>query len=333
MVNKVLVTGGAGFIGSCICCYLEEEGIVPIILDNFTTGTRDFVKGKIFYEGDIADDQILSKIMTSHPNLKTVIHCAARACVPESAFHPLLYYRENVSKSLSFIENWIERGGENIIFSSSGSIYGEQKGGEVAEDCPLVPVSPYARTKLAIEHFLQDLAKCGLIKVLSLRYFNPIGADPSLRTGRRAEDKSQLLCRLLAVFQGETEFFTIAGTNWNTRDGSGLRDYLHVWDVAHAHVLAVKNFSQLFRPQENYKAINLGVGQGITVREFLGLFEKVVGQKIKVKEIPARPGDIAGSYASCKLAKEILKWEAKYNVEDAIRDAISWRSSVQRGPI
>ena len=325
---KVLITGGAGYIGSTICSALEDHGHTPIILDSLVTGREEFTQGHIFYQADIADQDAVRQIFADHPDIAATIHCAALIVVPESVSRPYDYYRENVVKSMTFFRQLSELGYPRVVFSSSAAIYDVVPSFMVTEDSPLKPNSPYSRTKYMMEMILQDFAHAYGLKGIALRYFNPIGADPQMRSGMHIKAPSHILGKLVAVALGEEPVFNITGVDWPTRDGTGIRDYVHVWDLALAHVKAVEKFDQVIdaaaEPSTPYVVINLGTGQGVTVREMVTAFEKVYGQVINKAEKPPRPGDVAGAYANADKAKQLLDWEAKLPIEQGIADALKW---------
>ena len=321
---KVLITGGAGYIGSTVANALEARGHTPVVLDSLVTGKMVFTKGKVFYQGDIADKQILKIIFEEHPDIFCTIHCAARIVVPESVEQPYLYYYENVCKSLELFKNLEVLGFPQVIFSSSASVYGSVSG-EVTEASPLLPDSPYARTKYMMEMVLKDLTTATNLRGISLRYFNPIGSDPDLRTGVHVEYPSHVLGKLVDTALGKLPTFLITGTNWPTRDGSGIRDYIHIWDLANAHVNAVEKFDDcLENANSRYVVLNLGTGRGVTVKELLGAFENVYGQAISKTDALPRPGDIEGAYANADLALRLIDWKSGLDLEDGIRTALAW---------
>lgn len=326
-MKKVLITGGAGYIGSTIASALKEKGFVPIILDTLLKGTRNFTKGNIFYEGDIADDNVIGEIFSAHPDIFCVIHCAALIVVPESVELPHEYYRENVSKTIKFLNSICNRGCVNVIFSSSASIYDDVDKFVVYENSKINARSPYARTKQMVEMVLQDYAQAYNMKTIALRYFNPIGADPKLRSGNPVKNPSHILGKLVDVAEGREKQFKITGTGWNTRDGSGLRDYIHVWDLAQAHVKAVENLYDVFKRENReygFIPINIGTGVGTTVKEFVAIFENVIGKKINKKVSSAREGDVAGAYANVDKAYRLLDWKAELSIKQGIIDALRW---------
>ncbi|MCX5195575.1 UDP-glucose 4-epimerase GalE [Streptomyces sp. NBC_00249] len=320
---KVLIAGGAGFIGSTIASACIDSGITPVILDNLATGRREFTAGRTFYEGDICDGALVDRVFTEHPEIVTAVDCAALIVVPDSVADPLGYYRENVSKGIQFLEHLVRNGCRNLLFSSSASIYrADPEDFSVDEDSPLETLSPYARTKALFETVLHDVAAAGTLDVISLRYFNPIGADPELRTGLQIRTPTHALGKMIDVHHAGTAF-PLTGTDYPTRDGSGIRDYVHVWDLAAAHVKALENFEAVTR-EEPYRVVNLGTGRGTTVRELVTAFENVTGTPLATTETDRRPGDSAGAYARVGLAAELLGWKAEHSLEDGIRDSLRW---------
>ena len=322
---KVLVTGGAGYIGSITAKALEQAGHTPVILDSLLTGPHVFVKDRIFYEGDIADRVLLRRIVDEHPDLDATIHMAARIIVPESVEQPYEYYRDNVAKSLEMFDELEALGKHRVLFSSSASLYALKPEFEVLESDRLEPASPYARTKRMMEEVLQDIAGATELRALILRYFNPIGSDPDLESGIYAKEPSHVLGQLVMAARGLKDSFTITGTDHPTRDGTGIRDYVHVWDLAQAHVRAVEKFDDVLAAVDAPSVIiNVGTGSGVTVRELVGSFETVFGQKVPVTEAPPRPGDAVGAYANVDRSAELLGWKAALTLDDAIASALAW---------
>jgi UDP-glucose 4-epimerase len=325
---KILITGGAGYIGSTICSALEDHGHTPIILDSLVTGREEFTKGKIFYKADIADQDAVRQVFADHPDIFATIHCAALIVVPESVSRPYDYYRENVVKSMDFFYQLSQLGYPRVVFSSSAAIYDVVPGFMVTEESPLKPNSPYSRTKYMMEMVLQDFSRAYNLEGVALRYFNPIGADPEMRSGMHIKNPSHILGKLVSVALGEEPVFNITGADWSTRDGTGIRDYIHVWDLALAHVKAVEKFDSVIQsaadPETPYVVINLGTGKGVTVREMVTAFEKVYGQEINKQEKPPRPGDVAGAFANANKALDLLDWESKLPIENGISDALKW---------
>jgi UDP-glucose 4-epimerase len=325
---KVLITGGAGYIGSTIASVLLDNGHTPVILDSLVTGRREFTKDRIFYEADISDRAMLRRVFSDHPDIEGTIHCAALIIVPESVSRPYDYYRENVVKSMEFFKALADLGHPKVVFSSSAAVYDVVPGFMVTEDSPLRPLSPYSRTKFMMEMVLKDFCAAYGMQGIALRYFNPIGSDPQMRTGLHIKHPSHLIGKLVEVSMGREPMFNLTGIDWPTRDGSGIRDYLHVWDLGLAHLKAMENFDKAIaegsEDEDNYSVINLGTGNGVTVKEFLVAFENVVGKQIPVSIQPPRPGDIAGAYANADKAKRLLGWKAKKSIEEGIADALKW---------
>ena len=317
---KVLIAGGAGYIGSTVASACLDAGIVPVILDSLVTGRREFAAGQAFYRGNICDGPLVDRIFAEHPDIDAVIHCAALIVVPDSVANPVGYYRANVVKSLEFAGHLLRNGCGRLIFSSSAAIYRAGEDLTVDEDSAIDPQSPYARTKAVCEAMFADIAAAEPLRVLSLRYFNPIGADPKMRTGLQLRRPTHALGKMIQA-RDEGVPFVITGTDWPTRDGSGIRDYIHVWDLATAHVAALTRFDTLPGP---VTAINLGTGTGTTVRELLGIFNRVSDRPIPEQEAGRRPGDTAGAYTRTDRAARLLAWQPRYDIADGIRHSLQW---------
>ena len=328
---KVLVTGGAGYIGSTTCFALTDAGHEVVILDSLVNGKEEYTKGFSFYRGDIADKEVINIIFKDHPDIECCLHFAALIVIPESVANPYKYYRENVLKSLELFKILDDKGCKKIVFSSSASIYDLLEDFKVDEAAPKRPINPYSRSKYMMEMVLEDMAKATDIKGIALRYFNPIGADPKMRTGPYDPAPSHVLGKMVNVALGEEEIFKITGTEYTTRDGSGIRDYVHVWDLARAHVLAAEKYDELFAEiDEQYIPINLGTGDGVTVFELVDAFEQVWGEEINKENAPARPGDTAGAYANCARAENLLGWKAELSVKQGIEDALKWTNRYRK---
>jgi UDP-glucose 4-epimerase len=324
---KVLVTGGAGYLGSITAKALEQAGHTPVILDSLLTGPRVFVKDRIFYEGDIADRDLLARIVEEHPDIDCTIHMAARIVVPESVEKPYEYYRDNVAKSLEMFDQLVRLGKPRVVFSSSASLYALTPEFEVTEADGLAPQSPYARTKGMMESVLQDMCGATELRAVILRYFNPIGSDPDLESGIYAREPSHVIGQLVMAAQGLKDSFTITGTEHPTRDGTGIRDYIHVWDLAKAHVAAVERFDDvLAKVDAPSTVINIGTGAGVTVLELIAAFERVFGEKVPTTTAPPRPGDAVGAYANVDKARDVLGWTADHTLDEGIASALAWGS-------
>lgn len=318
---KVLITGGAGYIGSTVGSACEDAGHEVVVLDDFSAGRREFVLGRKLYEGDIADRALLDRIFTEQ-QIDVVVHCAAKIVVPESVSQPLEYYENNVGKTIDLLAAMREHGVNRLLFSSSASIYATDENFQVTEESPLDPGSPYATTKFMMEYVLRDVAHASDLHAVALRYFNPIGSDPQLRTGQQIEHPSHVLGKMIDAWLAK-DTFTVTGVDWPTRDGSGIRDYIHLWDLAQAHVAAVEKLDEITR-DDNYMVINIGTGDGVTVKELVKAFMDATGEPLQTAEGPARPGDVAGAYTVSSRAKELLGWEPKLTIADGVRDAIAW---------
>ncbi|HMR50798.1 MAG TPA: UDP-glucose 4-epimerase GalE [Arachnia sp.] len=317
----VLITGGAGYIGSTVASACEDSGHEVVILDDFSTGRREFIGERTLYEGDIADAALLDRIFSEN-RIDAVVHCAAKIVVPESVEDPLGYYDNNVGKTVELLKA-VERGGvKRFLFSSSASIYAPDENFVVTEASPLRPGSPYATTKFMVEMILKDFTVSSDVAVLSLRYFNPIGTDPKLRSGQQLAKPSHVLAKLLEAWVNK-ETFTVTGVDWPTRDGSGIRDFIHVWDLAQAHVAALEHFDEA-TADAPYQVFNIGTGNGVTVKELAASFEEISGDPLNVQDGPPRPGDVAGVYTVSEKAKDVLGWSARLTETDAVRDAIAW---------
>ncbi|NUS52927.1 MAG: UDP-glucose 4-epimerase GalE [Nocardioidaceae bacterium] len=322
---KILVTGGAGYIGSVTATALEAAGHTPVVLDSLLTGPRAFVRDRAFYEGDIADRALLRRVVDEHPDLDCTIHMAARIVVPESVAQPYEYYRDNVAKSLDLFDELVRLGKPRVVFSSSASLYATVEGFEVTETSPLDPPSPYARTKRMKEQVHEDMSAATDLRALILRYFNPIGSDPDLTSGVYVREPSHVLGQLTMAALGQIDAFTITGTDHPTRDGTGIRDFVHVWDLAQAHVAAVERFDDaLAKVGGSSVTMNVGTGQGVTVRELVRSFEKVFGSPVPTREAPPRPGDAVGAFANVDKVADVLGWRSALTLEDGIESALAW---------
>ena len=319
---KVLITGGAGYIGSTVASACTDAGITPVILDSLVTGRREFGRGRHVYEGDIADGAVVDKVFGEHPDITAVVHCAALIVVPESVAEPVRYYQANVAKSLEFVQHLLRNGCSRLLFSSTGSFYQPGPDGSVDEDSAIAPGSPYARTKAVCEGMFADIAAGTPLRVVSLRYFNPIGADPQLRTGLQAPYPTHALGLLVQAHENGNPF-QLTGTDYATRDGSGIRDYVHVWDLAAAHVAALTRFDEVLGSATSI-AVNLGTGTGTTVRELVAAFNDVVERPVTTVEAPRRPGDVIGAFTRSDRARRLLNWQPRYSLADGIADSLRW---------
>ena len=329
----VLVTGGAGFIGSHTCVELLGAGEEVVIIDNFSNSKpqvldkiRDITgKDFKFYEVDLLDEEGVKKVFDENPDIDSVIHFAALKAVGESVQKPLEYYHNNLTGTIILCKQMREHNVKKIVFSSSATVYGSPASLPIREDFPLSTTNPYGSTKLMIEMILKDL--CVPDKewsVALLRYFNPIGAHPSGLIGEEPDGiPNNLLPYVARVACGELECLSVYGNDYDTPDGTGVRDYIHVVDLAKGHLCAIN----WVRNNKGADAFNLGTGQGYSVLQIVQAFEKYSGRKVNYKIAPRRAGDIAACYADPSKAKEVLGWEAHLGIEEMCRD--SWNYIVK----
>lgn len=326
---KVLLTG-CGFIGRNIAYALSDNKIEAVILDN--TGDMEHYKlpGCYFYKCDIRDIDIISKILDEHSDIEMVIHSAMVSAVAQSVKNPFEFYYQNVAGSLTFVNLLKDRGIKKIIFASSASVYDDVPGFMVTERSPMKPRSPFGRSKYIFEMMMRDFCNAYDMQCISLRYFNPIGIDHYFKTREHSlpmKTGSNLLEKLMEILIKGNESFIINGDDYLTRDGTCIRDYIHITDLAKANVKAVLNFDDAFKKvgseYTNYLSLNVGSGIDVTVKEFLIAFQNITGEKINTIIGPRRIGDIGGSYANIQLAKKAIDWEPEFRVEDAIIDRCS----------
>lgn len=318
---KILVTGGAGYIGSHFVKYLLDKNKEIVVFDNLSRGHKESLpKGIIFEEGDLLNTESLKKVFGKY-NFDSIVHFAAFAYVGESVEHPEMYYENNVVGSFNLIKTAAENEVKNFVFSSTCSVYGNPKNIPISEDEFTAPINPYAKTKLMIENMLDDFQSSSGMNYAALRYFNAAGADPSSDIGESHDPEPHLIPIVLNTALGERENVFIFGDDYDTEDGTCIRDYIHVNDLADAHLKAL----EYLQKEQQSLIVNLGTGKGNSVREIIYSSEKITGKKIKSEITPRRKGDPAILVADNKRAKEILNWQPKYNLEDIISSAWNWR--------
>ena len=332
MDGKILVTGGAGYIGSHVVCALAQAGYTPFILDNFANSSRDVVPriselcGKAIdvIEADVRDPEALRRTFHDHP-ISGVVHCAGLKAVGEGEERPLAYWDVNVGGTIALAEVMGEAGVARFVFSSSATVYGQPDALPVAEDAPLKPQSVYGRTKRTAEDFLRDLTRANANwRIAILRYFNPAGAHPSARIGESPADRPQNLVPLLCkIAGGEIGELAIFGSDWPTEDGTGVRDYLHVQDLADGHVAAIRYLGST----PGATTLNLGMGRGWSVLEVVRAFERACGRRIARTFVPRRPGDVACCYADPSRAEALLGWHAHRDLDAICADAWRWQQA------
>jgi UDP-glucose 4-epimerase len=330
MADSILVTGGTGYIGSHIVVELAQSGYAPVVLDNFANSSRAVVprlealvrRPVPCIEADVRDVAALRRTFHDHP-IAAVIHCAGLKAVGESGARPFAYYDVNVGGTLKLAEVMGEAGVATLVFSSSATVYGQPDRLPVAEDAPVTPSSVYGRTKLIVEDFLRDLAHANATwRIAILRYFNPAGAHPSGTIGEaplgRPNNLVPLLCRIAGGELGELSIF---GNDWSTPDGTGVRDYLHVQDLAAGHLAAMKYLART----PGVATLNLGVGRGYSVLEVVMAFERACGRTISRRFAPRRAGDVARVFADPSRANALLGWRASRGLDAICADAWRWQ--------
>lgn len=321
---KILVTGGAGYIGRTVVSALAEAGHTPVILDSLVVGRPEFVEGQVFYHGDIADGAVLGRVFREHPDMDAVMHFAARIDVEESTRLPSLYYTENLAKAQVLLQAALAAGVKRFLFSSTAAVYQAGRPGEgLREDSPLLPLSAYASSKLMFERVMADICREYGAFGMALRYFNPVGADPAMRSGPFRPDPSHLLGKLTKLSARGGGTFTINGDDYETRDGTPMRDFIHVWDLAQAH-LAALTYMMDSAQETGFEIMNVGSSVGVTVREFVDTFLEVSGSPLNVVVGARRPGDSAGAFADTTRAREILGWVPRLSLRQGIADALAW---------
>ena len=336
-MKNVLITGGAGYIGSHVAVELLNKNYKVIVYDNLTNSSKISVKrveeitGKniIFYEADILDEKKLSEVFEKE-NIDVVIHCAALKAVGESVKKPLEYYHNNISGTLSLLKIMRKYSWKNIIFSSSATVYGDPEKVPITEDFPKgICTNPYGWTKSMMEQIMTDLQKSDPEwKVVLLRYFNPIGAHESGKIGEDPQGiPNNLLPYIAQVAVGKLDYLRVFGDDYDTVDGTGVRDYIHVVDLAKGHVLSVDKIDKL----EGVSIINLATGNGYSVLEVLKAFEKACGKKISYKIVERREGDIAKCFADASKAYEVLGWKAEKGIDEMCEDSWRWQSQNPNG--
>lgn len=333
----ILVTGGAGFIGSHVCVELINAGYMPVVVDNLCNSSKESLSRvtqitgvePIFYELDVNDKDSLRRVFQSH-QFAAVMHFAGLKAVGESSQIPLKYYRYNVAGTLTLIELMEEFCIWNFIFSSSATVYGDPASVPIDESFAISATNPYGRSKLIVEEIFRDLAKAdSRWNIMLLRYFNPVGAHESGLIGEDpAGIPNNLLPYVAQVAIGKLQQLSVFGNDYNTVDGTGVRDYIHVVDLALGHVAALQSLNKL---GVGCRAINLGTGCGYSVLQIIAAFEEASGRNVPYKVVPRRPGDIASCYANADLAKQQLGWEAKFDLPRMMKDAWRWQEKNPNG--
>lgn len=336
-MSTILVTGGAGFIGSHTVVELIQAGHLPVIIDNLCNASPQVI-GRIaeitgytpaFYQGDIRDRELLRRIFAEHP-IQSVIHFAALKAVGESVNKPLEYYSNNVSGSLILLEEMQRAGVKSIVFSSSATVYGDPDTVPITETAPLgQATNPYGASKQMMERMMADLHTADPEwSVILLRYFNPIGAHPSGRIGEQPNGiPNNLLPYVCQVAAGKLAELSVFGDDYPTPDGTGVRDYIHVMDLASGHVAALG----WMNGRSGCETFNLGTGRGTSVLEIVRAFSRACGRELPYVIEPRRAGDVTANYADCSKAREEMGWQARFGIDDMCRDSWNWQSQNPNG--
>ncbi|HSV88532.1 MAG TPA: UDP-glucose 4-epimerase GalE [Bacteroidales bacterium] len=340
MPKKILVTGGAGYIGSHTTVELQEAGYEVVVIDNLSNSTDKIVRqiGKItgllprFYKTDLCDKPGLQRVFQENPDLAGVIHFAAYKAVGESVEYPLKYYHNNLVSLINLLEVMKEFKVDNMVFSSSCTVYGQPDTLPVTEQSPIKKAfSPYGNTKQISEEILADTSTVSDLKVISLRYFNPIGAHESALIGELPIGVPNNLVPLITQTAiGIRPKLLVFGKDYNTPDGTCIRDYIHVVDLAKAHVVAISRMLQE-KMEQNFESFNLGTGKGTSVMEAINGFEKATGRKLNYEITQRRPGDVEQVWADTSLANLKLGWKAQKGIEDMMMSAWKWELNLKSG--
>lgn len=321
---NVLVVGGAGYIGSHMVVRLLNDNINVITLDNLSGGYRDSVLDGDFIEGDLADVDLLDKVF-SEKNFDVVMHFASFIEVGESIHSPAKYYNNNVTNTQNLLDAMVKHNVLNFIFSSTAAVFGEPEYVPIDEKHPMSPINPYGRTKLIVEQMLSDYDHAYGLKSIALRYFNAAGADPETRIGERHVPESHLIPLVLQAASGRRKSISIFGQDYDTPDGTCIRDYIHICDLCNAHLLAIHSLQS----SNKSTAYNLGNGNGFSVKEVVDMARKVTGKDINVEIAPARVGDPARLVADASLAREKLNWNPEFSsLEKIIEHAWLWEQKL-----
>lgn len=342
MKQKIIVTGGLGFIGSHVVVELQNDGFEVVIIDNLSNSSEDVLKGitaitgtqPLFEKLDLRDKASVIDFFKRHHDVSGVIHFAASKAVGESVNLPLLYYENNLNTLIFILQELQKKETSNFIFSSSCTVYGQADSLPIAESAPIKEAeSPYGNTKQIGEKIIRDTCKVSEnLKAIALRYFNPIGAHDSAKIGELPIGTPQNLVPFITqIGIGLREQLSVFGNDYPTKDGTCIRDYIHVVDLAKAHVAALKRLINKDNT-DNYEVFNIGTGQGSSVLEVISAFEDVSNQKLNYKIVDRRVGDVVAAYADTSKANNVLGWKAKLNLKDALSSAWKWEQENNQKP-
>ena len=320
-VEHLLISGGAGYIGGHVVRQLSEAGYRVVVYDNLSTGAAaTLIHGEALVDADLSDEALLEKTLRDY-QVRTVLHFAASIIAPESVSKPLDYYGNNTCNTMRLLKACVKTGVEKFIFSSTAAVYGMPESGIAAEDSPTLPINPYGTSKLMSEWMLRDTALAHGLRYAALRYFNVAGADPRARMGQRIKDATHLIKVCCQAALGLRSSVSIYGTDYPTPDGTGIRDYIHIEDLASAHLSAL---SHLEKGGESL-TVNVGYGRGSSVREVIDVVHRVTGVRFPVVEDARRPGDPAMLVARANRIREELDWSPRYaDLETIVADAWRW---------
>ena len=325
---SILVTGGAGYIGSHVVRQLGERKEQVVVLDNLSTGFRSAVLHGELVVGDTGDRELVSRVLREH-RVDTVMHFAAHTIVPESVSNPLKYYSNNTCSTRNLLQCCQEASVKHFVFSSTAAVYGIPEGGAASEDSPKQPINPYGMSKLMSETMLKDLAFASALRYVVLRYFNVAGSDPAGRIGQSTLKATLLTKVACEVAVGKRAHLEVFGTDYPTPDGTGVRDYIHVEDLATAHINAL----DYLRANGQSVTLNCGYGHGYSVREVISTVNKINGKPIATVESPRRAGDPPSLIAKAQKVRELLKWTPKFdNLDEIVRSQLEWERKLQREP-
>ena len=324
----ILVTGGAGYIGSHVVRQLGERGERVVVLDNLSTGFRSAVLSGSLVVGDTGDRELVSRLLREN-SIETVMHFAAHTIVPESVSNPLKYYGNNTCSTRSLLQCCEAAGVKHFVFSSTAAVYGIPEGGIASEDSPTQPINPYGTSKLMSEWMLRDLAAASALRYVVLRYFNVAGSGPAGRLGPSTINGTLPTKVACETASGKRPHLSVFGTDYPTKDGTGVRDYIHVEDLASAHLKAL----DYLRAGGDSRTLNCGYGHGYSVREVISTVNEQHGQPIKVVEMPRRAGDPPSLVARAQRVREVLGWVPKYDdLEVIVRSQLDWEKRLLAEP-
>jgi len=326
--STVLVTGGAGYIGSHTVLQLVARGERVVVLDDLSTGFRQAVRDAPLIVGNVGDRKLIDQLLAEH-GVDTIIHFAAHTIVPESVANPLKYYGNNTCATRSLLEAASQAGVKHVVFSSTAAVYGIPATGLASEESPTAPINAYGTSKLMSEWMLRDLCAVTSMRHVALRYFNVAGSDPEGRIGQSTRAATLLVKVACEAAIGKRQFLSVFGTDYPTPDGTGVRDYIHVADLATAHLNAL----DYLRAGGKSLIANVGYGHGYSVREVLSSVEKIAGLKLDVREEPRRAGDPPSLIAKCDNVRQVLKWQPRLDdIDTIVRTSLEWEKRLQREP-